>query len=609
MCGISAIINGNVSADTERRVERMVGAMRHRGPDSSGVNSVRHGVVGHARLSIIDTSASGAQPMTRGGVTLVYNGECYNFLQERSILEKRGCSFSSHTDTEVLLNMYLEYGEDFVKRLRGIFAFVLYDARSGKFLCARDHLGVKPLLYAQRGNNLIVASELRAMLASGLVEPEADRESLYLLLRHGSVPQPRTMLQGVYSLMPGHIMRWCNGKTSIKQYWRMKTGRLPLRKLSCSEIMEAGREAVEEALRLQLVSDVPLGAFLSGGIDSSLLVALMQRSHGNVRTFSIGFESDLDTASEDETSDAEEVARHLGCQHETVIVSRSEIIDVLPRIARDLDHPTVDGVNSWFVSKVASKELTVAVSGTGGDELFCGYPWFAGMHDQESGTPGWKRLARSLLGKDTFAERYRWHYFIYDPAAAEQLMPWGAHPELAPSDPLPLASPLERVSGLTLAGYTQNQLLFDIDTASMAHSLEVRVPLLDVRLLDFALSLPSAFKYGGGDGAAPQGSYAHSGVKRMLVDMGRGMLPPGFDRRAKRGFTLPFDGWLRSELAGVCRELLSRDVVRRRGFFNQTAVSAVLLDFDARNIYWPRVWLLMMVELWAQQVLDVRHDV
>lgn len=547
--------------------------------------------------------------MTRAGVTIVYNGECYNFLQERLLLEKLGCSFSSNTDTEVLLNMYLEYGEDFVKRLRGIFAFVLYDARTGKFLCARDHLGVKPLLYAQRGGNLIVASELRSLLASGLVEPDADSESLYLLLRHGSVPQPQTMLRNVYSLMPGHIMRWCNGKMSIKQYWRMKEGQLPLNKLSYPELMEAGRDAVEEALRLQLVSDVPLGAFLSGGIDSSLLVAMMQRLHGNVRTFSIGFESDLDTASEDETSDAEEVARHLGCRHETVIVARSEILDVLPRIAFDLDHPTVDGVNSWFVSKVASRELTVAISGTGGDELFCGYPWFASMHDQESGTPGWKRLMRRLLGKDTFLDRYRWHYFIYDPAAAAQLMPWGPRPELGPNDPLPFASPLERVSGLTLAGYTQNQLLFDIDTASMAHGLEVRVPLLDVRLLDFALSLPSAFKYGGGDDSAPQGSYAHSGVKRMLVDIGCDMLPPRFDRRAKRGFILPFDGWLRGELAGVCRDLLSQDVVRRRGFFDPTAVSAVLHDFDARNIYWPRVWLLMMVELWAQQVLDVRHGI
>jgi len=501
--------------------------------------------------------------------------------------------------------MYLTYGEGFVTRLRGIFAFVLYDAHKGVFLAARDHLGVKPLLCSVHGDRVVISSELKSLLASGLVERDVDRGSLSLLLQTGSVPQPRTMLRGVSCLLPGHVMRWQDGNLSLRRYWQMETGRVSLGRLSGDELMEAGREAVTEALRLQLVSDVPLGAFLSGGIDSSLLVALMQEMHGNVRTFSIGFESDLDTASEDETTDAEEVAHHLGCSHETVILKRSEIVDVLPRIARDLDHPTVDGVNAWFVSKVASEALTVAISGTGGDELFCGYPWFGNLYDQDSGIIRWKRLARRLLGRgDSFADRFRWQYFIFDPVRTKSLMLEGNLLDYAPADPLSTAATLERVSGLTLAGYTQNQLLFDIDTASMAHGLEVRVPLLDVRLLDFALSLPASMKYGAGDVSAPEGSYAHAGVKRMLIDMGRPLLPTNFERRAKRGFTLPFDGWLRSELAEYSQDLLAPGVVAQRGFFNPDAVAAVVRDFHAGKTYWSQVWLLMMTELWAQEVLD-----
>ena len=540
--------------------------------------------------------------MQRDDVWIAYNGEVYNFQEERQRLQNEGVTFKTRTDTEVLLALYLQHGVEFVERLRGIFAFALYDGRAGRLLCCRDHLGVKPLLYSFVDKTLVFASEFKALLASGLVSREINRQSLAALLRLGSVPQPATILRDVFSLMPGHMLLWENNTLTITPYWRMETDRLPLRCSSYPEQLEVGRELVSECLRLQLVADVPLGAFLSGGIDSSLLAALMQREHGNLRTFSVGFESDLDTASEDETNDAAIVARHLGCRHETIIVEQGDIVNSLSRIARDLDHPTVDGVNAWYVSRAAAGFLTVAISGTGGDELFAGYPWFRAMQDQPAYGNWLTRLCRRAR-PDDFLPRFAQQYGIFDPSATKSLCPdaAGEPPRL---DPLPKALPLDRVTGLTLAGYTGNQLLFDIDTASMAHSLEVRVPLLDLKLLDFALSLPPSAKLGPGDPSAPLGSYAQTGVKRLLLDLGKDLLPPGFAMRAKRGFTLPFDGWLRSLLAPTCRDLFAESVLRRRGYFEPNAASRVWDSFLAHGVHWTQPWLLLMVELWAQNVLD-----
>ncbi|MCM2284760.1 MAG: asparagine synthase (glutamine-hydrolyzing) [Desulfobacula sp.] len=603
MCGIAGLFSLSMGMELKNEaVSRMLKAMHHRGPNASNLSAHDIGVLGHSRLSVIDLSADSHQPMRRGDVWIAYNGEVYNFQEERKLLELKGLRFFTKSDTEVLLALYEHYGEQFVTRLRGIFAFALYDERTESLLCARDHLGIKPFLYSQQGGDLIFASEIKALLASGRVSRETDRTSLHALMRIGSVPQPRTILRDVRCLMPGHMMHWKNGKLNIKRYWQMETGRVPLKGLSYQDLMEATKKCVTESLKLQLVADVPLGAFLSGGIDSSLLVALMQHSQGNVRTFSVGFESGLNTISYDETNDAEMVAGYLGCRHETIIVERSEILKCLPIIARDLDHPTVDGVNSWFVSRAAAQELTVAISGTGGDELFAGYPWFNALFEAGS-QPAWKRWLQRCLKKDDFIRRYAAHYSIFSPEQTLELCPDVSSDPLR-LDPLPTADVLERVTGLTLSGYTGNQLLFDIDTASMAHSLEVRVPLLDVKLLDFALSLPPEAKIGLGNATAPTGSYAHTGIKRILLDIGKDMLPPEFTKRTKRGFTLPFDGWLRSLLRDTCRELLSEEVVRRRGFFSPAAAISVWSDFENHKAYWPQVWILMMTELWAQQVLD-----
>src|SRR5947209_1495008 len=381
MCGICGVW-GEVDLES---VEAMVSAMHHRGPDDRGVYQSSNITLGMTRLSIIDLSPSGHQPMSNDGgmIWVVYNGEVYNFQSERAQLEAKGYQFRSTSDTEVVLRLYEYYGDDFLLRLRGMFALAIYDARRGpgheRLLLARDQLGIKPLLFARAKGRLIFASELKAILASGLIEAEIDPDALRLLLTYGSIYQPRTIVRGVEMLLPAHRLIIENGQERIERYWSLATDRrADLRTKTYEELVEEVAATLAEAVRLQMVSDVPLGAFLSGGVDSSLLVAMMTRLAGNrIKTFSVGFEAE--GAEIDESTDAERMALYLGTEHSTVLVRGAEVRDRIEHIAYGLDQPSVDGVNSYFVSLAARRAVTVAVSGTGGDELFAGYPWFINM--------------------------------------------------------------------------------------------------------------------------------------------------------------------------------------------------------------------------------------
>ena len=603
MCGIAGVVSTKLAqCDASCAVERMTGAMIHRGPNSDGFWSDGVCSLGHRRLAVIDTSDAGRQPMARDGVQLIYNGELYNFLEKKKYLEGKGVHFHSGSDAEVLLELYLRYGENCLTHLRGMYAFAIWDAKRKKLFCARDPIGIKPFLYALTSEGMVFASELKALLASSLVSKELNRGALQKLLIRGSIPQPETILSEVRHLLPGEALSLTPGESpKIKRFRPLSLNSFDLRKADWPEIVEAGRTVLADALERQLVADVPLGAFLSGGLDSSLLVAMMAQRHGKVRTFSVGFESGLDTQSENELADAAVVARHLGVNHTEVIVSNVEIQKNLRSIAKGLDHPTVDGVNSWFVSRVAAQELTVAISGTGGDELFAGYPWFKAMQDFES--VSWKERLARYWRNESFGSHFEKQYYIFDAATASRLCHGRPCPWLHP-DPLSGADPLCRVTGMLLSGYTRDQLLSDIDTASMWHSLEVRVPLLDERLLDFALSIPELAKQGTPDSSAPAGSYVSNGAKRLLLELGRPLLPKGFEFRSKRGFTLPFDGWLRGILKDEMSFLLSSETVKKRGWFGFHEVESIFNKFNARTIHWTRPWLLMMVELWAQEVVD-----
>jgi asparagine synthase (glutamine-hydrolysing) len=642
MCGIAGIFGSLAGGPAVvTAVERMVRALRHRGPDASGVQSFSRATLGMARLAIIDLSPAGNQPMSSpdGGVTLVFNGEIFNFLDERARLEAAGYDFVSRSDTEVVLALYLERAEAFVERLRGMFAVAVHDRRGGpakeKLILARDHFGIKPLLYAERDGRFAFGSEIKALLASGVPRREVDPQALRELLARGSIYQPRTILRDVRALPPGHLMVVAaDGGRRSAPYWAPAPNRVPgLRRAPYGEILEAARETIGDSVRRQLISDAPLGAFLSGGLDSSLIVATMRRWHaGPVQTYSVGF-GDEGTGI-DETDDAALVAAHLGTCHSRVTVDGAEALSLIERFAEGLDQPSVDGFNSYIVSRAAASSLRVAVSGTGGDEMFAGYPWFAAMATFEASRrrsplraaaadaaaamarrvafamPG--PIARRLRAAD-FVGRYVHQYRIGAGASSRAFLApelraavaadWDLDSGIEEPPALREADALSRVSAMCLAGYTGNQLLRDIDACSMHHSLEVRVPLIDPVVADFALSIPEDARMRP-DATAPKGSYAGDGVKRVLMDIARPLLPEGFERRAKRGFGMPFADWLRGALAPVLRDCLSPAAVARGGFFDPNAVAVCLADFDANRRDWTLPWTLMVTELWRRRVLD-----
>ena len=648
MCGICGIWGKQDRAATNA----MLVAMHHRGPDDSGTFFDDSVSLGMTRLAIIDTSSGGHQPMETpdGLILIVYNGELYNFRSERELLESKGHKFVSSSDTEVVLRMYEQYGDEFLLRMRGMFALAIYDRRRGpgreKLLLARDQMGIKPLLYTHASGRLVFASEIKALLASGLVAPEIDEVALRLLLTYGSVYQPRTMLRGVRVLLPAHRLIVENGRERIERYWSLETDQnRQLRKLPYEEQVEEVARALEESVRLQMISDVPLGAFLSGGIDSSLLVALMARqvTGEQVKTFSVGFESEGTAI--DETSDAERTARFIGTDHSRVVVSGAEVRDRISHIAYALDQPSVDGVNSYFVSLAARRAVTVAISGTGGDELFAGYPSFIKMkiETKENGHASWLasmrgrltdmanqpsfdrfvfmrggwRIAR--LREESFLNRYGSINTIFHTNAASELIAphlrnaaqagRSYHQDCTAIDELSTAGVIERTSALCLRGYTTNQLLRDIDAVSMSHSLEVRVPYLDPLIADIAMSLPDQAKLGNlsdfsNFDQALAGSYRATGAKRILLDIGKKYLPADFDLTPKRGFGMPFGDWLRGSLLEVLEDSLSAETTRKRGLLDVAAVTNVKDEFQRSWGAWYKPWLLMMLELWSREVLD-----
>jgi asparagine synthase (glutamine-hydrolysing) len=645
MCGICGILG----SPTRGAIDAMNAVMRHRGPDDSGVYIDEVIGLGMDRLAILDVSPAAHQPMSTPdkNIWIVYNGEMYNFREERQQLIKRGCRFTSTSDTEVVLRMYEQYGDDFLSRMRAMFGLAIYDKRRGpgkeRLLLARDNFGIKPLLYARCGSSLVFASEMKSLLASGRVAREIDPEALRLLLTDGSVSQPLTIVKGVRMLLPGHRMIVENNTERVERYWRLDAHRHDdLKKKSRGELASHLRTVLQESVRLQMVSDVPLGAFLSGGVDSSLLVALMAReSNHRVRTFSVGFEKE--GADIDETDDASALAKHIGTDHTRVLVTGKDMRDRILHIASALDQPSVDGANAYFVSMVARRAVTVAISGTGGDELFAGYPWFISMllrEDYEKATGTISKITKNIVSRSArnrlfnfmalvrgggrvdqvrgmwgFLPRYVRLYQIFGTLGAARVIAkplrrqtkFGNEPSNdILGDELADENAVERVSGLCLRGYTQNQLLRDIDAVSMAHSLEVRVPFIDPAVVDVALSIPSGEKLGTVEKIrqSPSRSYRETGAKRILIDSAKDLLPQDIDLQSKRGFGMPFASWLTGPLREVLEDALSPGSVKSRGIFDEKEVSAQKESFFRDPADWSRPWLLMITELWAREVLD-----
>jgi asparagine synthase (glutamine-hydrolysing) len=571
MCGI----NGTFGVSDPAVISAMNDAVQHRGPDDEGIycDPTRLIALGHRRLSILDLTSAGHQPMAsaNGRYRLVFNGEIYNYRELRKELETNGFRFKSDSDTEVLLAAYAEWGSGCVARLRGMFAFAIHDqeamdkGETALFL-ARDRLGIKPLYYAEQASRFVFSSELKGMLASGLISRKVDRQTVWHYLSLGSVPQPRTILADVRMLMPGHWIKISlDRKVEITRYWdiavQSRASFPDLDNLDASEAAIQLRHILDDATRLHLLSDVPVGAFLSGGIDSTAVVGLMSIASGKpIETFSIGFVST--SANPDERQWSELAARKFESRHTHVVVTDAAITAQFDQIIQAIDQPSLDGTNSFLVSKLASSSVKVALSGLGGDELFAGYPHFRKFAEAEKWDRRLKRIgltkSRWLLGR--LPERLLPNRQLHLAQRGQRLETLrnlaGSNRKdivnsalLDCSTAVPLAEiyrpwlkpEMDAIAETTYAeisGYLVNTLLRDSDAMSMAHSLEVRPLLLDHVVAEFAFALPSRLKL----------SQAEN--KPVLVNSLRDILPPEVINRKKMGFELPLGQWL----AGGLRE-------------------------------------------------------
>lgn len=612
MCGIAGLLG---HPEPGLAVQRMIECLRHRGPDDSGVFQSADGriAIGNTRLSIIDLSLGGHQPMSYGDgrLRIVFNGEIYNYRELRAELQKAGLTFRSASDTEVVLAAYSQWGTDAVRRLRGMFAFALYDCAPARgaptLVLARDRLGIKPLLYAEPGSALVFASELRALVASGLVSRQLDARALLDFFAVGAIFQPRTILAGVRALPPGSLMEVRDGTRRIVPYWDLHDAtaglRRDLRVLSFESAVDGLGELALGAARCSMVADVPVGAFLSGGVDSTAVVGLMGAASGaRIHTFCVGFEGSRSVA--DERRYARLAAEHLGARHEEVVVTAAEAADVFPKLVDAIDQPSLDGANTWLVSRAAGAYVKVAVSGLGGDELFAGYPhfrWMAG--GSRSYRNGSRTLAAiggvlSALGARRLGAPVKFRYgtppgrlTLMRRLLDDQALERDVHRQWSSDASLRLrrfqerflrddADGVQQASYAEIRGYLLSTLLRDGDAMSMAHSLEVRPLLLDHPLVEFVYALPAALKV-----------RRHT-AKELLVRAAAEHIPPVIRDRPKVGFEMPFVDWMRGPLRQTVRQLLHGSVAV--GLFERRYLEGLRRRLARRDP--PR-------ELWAWAIL------
>jgi asparagine synthase (glutamine-hydrolysing) len=602
----------------------MAQAMEHRGPDDEGIYVSPQGHVGFAnrRLAIRDLSPAGHMPMVAetGNVIITYNGEVYNADELRVELEQAGFEFHSQSDTEVILKGYICWGNDIVPRLRGMFAFAILDARTGlnetpSVLIARDHLGVKPIYYWQSADILIFASEIKSLLACGLISREIDSAGLVGYLLTGSVPNPLTIYASVKSLEPSTYLV-VNTEPSLSitptTYWSLPVDTVPV--TNRNDAVEASKILLAEAVRIRLVSDVPLGAFLSGGLDSSSVVALMrQATSGPIRTCSMVFEE----TEYSEALYARAVAEHVGAEHFERVITFNDVMHEFDSFLHALDQPSIDGINTYFVSQTARQAgLTVALSGLGGDELFGGYPntfgdvprVYSALNALKRIPAGaamaqiavrmlpaharWGRVQDALSRPASLASAYMTRRGLFSLNEAKALVGRSVWEEARKRfDPINLISRVADagqtaedafswVSRAELRTYTHHQLLRDTDVMSMAHSLEVRVPFLDRELVSAVLRMPTSVKQS-----------RDKRPKPLLAQAMQGLLPEQvLQRRDKQGFTFPFAVWLRNGLASKTRAAIAQ--ASSAGLIDAEAASTIYDQFQRGRIHWSRVWAL-----------------
>ena len=608
MCSIAGILSlGSASRDS---VVRMNHAQRHRGPDDQGIASCTFDggevILGNTRLAIIDTSNAGHQPMNdpETGNWITYNGETYNFKHLRQELDQE--PWTSNTDTEVVLRAYRRWGVDAFRKLRGMFALAIWDNEKQTLLLARDPLGIKPLYYYATQHQFIFASELRALFASGLVPRKLSAAGVDSYLANGSVEAPFTIIDGIKQLLPGHCLQVKPGMELQDVEFAMP--KPPKLEGNRDDAVAQLRSELEQTVRLHLVSDVPLGVFLSGGMDSSALVALMSRvSDQRPKTFSVVF----DEAAYTEAPFSRAVAERFNTDHSEIRLSEDRLLEILPDAIAAIDQPTMDGINTFVVSSAVKREgITVALSGLGGDELFAGYPSFRRALRFGAMSEGAKRVLRAASGVGRFAlngsvQRNKFWQLMNSDGGPEdvyrisrQLFSGNLITRMTSrinADPARNGHRRDRdivnaISRLELRGYMTNTLLRDTDAMSMAHSLEVRVPFVDVKVVDYVLSLPGEWKLHGTNGPKP-----------LLADAMSDLLPREFMARPKMGFTLPFERWMQAALRGEISAVLE-DEKRLSSVGLSGEVVKIWRKFlqSPRAVGWTRPWAIYVLLKWCE---------
>jgi asparagine synthase (glutamine-hydrolysing) len=615
MCGIAGV--AGAVRDRASLLSAMSEAIVHRGPDEAGSFSDEQVALAIRRLAIIDVAA-GHQPYRNesGTIHAVFNGEIYGFAELRSRLERSGHRFASHTDGEVIVHAYEQYGERFIHELDGMFAFALWDSRAQRLILARDRLGKKPLFYFQhRDGSLAFASELAALLLDTRIDRDVDEIALAEYLRFGYVPSPRTILSAVRKLAPGTSLSWSPRTGAVTQrYWTLDYE--PKMTLSYAEALGEFEVRSRNAVRARLVSDVPLGLFLSGGIDSSYILAQMIAAGApTVETFSIGFPD----RRYDERTHAKSIAERLGSVHHEALVAATDLVEVLPKLVHHYGEPFADSsaVPTFYVARAARERITVALTGEGGDELFGGYYRHQAVRaaaavDRLPGavrrTAGRAVASVSSEVAHPMSSRHKLYRFLraieLEPGEryAEFTAVMGVSDRTALSDKLAGAAPLtpegkvehplDRALAIDTAHSLPDQLLYKMDIASMANSLEARAPLLDYRLVEWVARLPVGFKQRG------------LVKKRLLSDALAGHVPAEMFKRPKMGFTAPIPDWLRGELSELLSDTLLGSASRQRGIVDARSVERLIARHNAGEDHTRGLWTLLMLELWHQQFVD-----
>lgn len=611
----------------EQRVLVMREALLHRGPDDSGLWSDGLCTFGHRRLAIIDLSPAGQQPICNedGSIWIVFNGEIYNFQSLRRELEAAGHTFTSHTDTEAIVHAYEEWGTDCVRRFRGMFAFAIWDQRRRRLFLARDRLGKKPLFYTTAKDTFLFASELQGLL----VDPDVSREIDYLTideyLTYGYIAAPRTAYSSIQKLPPAHWMTVDLDKAEagihVERYWSLEY--LPKENISEDEAAERLRALMTEAVSLRMVSDVPLGAFLSGGLDSSIVVALMAKlSNRPVKTFTIGFEE----SGWSELEYARNVARKWETDHFEFVI-HPDAIEVVPTLVRHYGEPYADSsaVPTFYVAQLTRRNVTVALNGDGGDENFAGYTryWASGVSERMMRLPIARLLTSAVMhltpdssnqksvlrkihrfaaaARLPLAQRYRYWVGIVPDTMKQRLYQRDFQQLLQRGVPDVVAYYLnkfkdldaaERTLATDVVSYLPYDLLVKVDITSMANSLEARSPFLDHEVMEFAARLPLSLKLRG-----RESKYL---LKKAFADL----LPPENINRSKMGFGVPVGEWFRGSLRAMLTDTLLSDTAVARGYFNRSVLSEMVNDHIARRTdYGAQLWALFMLELWHKEFL------